>query len=212
MVQKPSTNFSEQPIASFLDALRSADPAPGGGAAAALTAALGTALVQMVYSINNKRLQNDKNPQVKVMTKESAFSKISDKFAELEKFELLMKLDAEAFAEISKFSKEDRSKPSYQEALKGAAGVPLEIASLAYKAMLLGEEEIERTSRWLASDLAEAGILLEAAFKSARLNVEINLKSIQDKTYLDKVKSELNELEKKVSTSKTKLLGVLNHG
>ena len=80
------------------------------------------------------------------------------------------------------------------------------MANCATQAMWIGESEIERTSQWLASDLAEAGILLEASFHSARLNVEINMRSMQDTAFLSKVKAALSALEKKVGISKENLL------
>ena len=45
----------------FLERLGSSDPAPGGGAAAALTVAQAAALGEMVARLNFKRSQNKKN-------------------------------------------------------------------------------------------------------------------------------------------------------
>jgi len=200
LANKPSGSFSEYSIAGFLDELGSASASPGGGSAAALTGALGVALIQMVFNINNRRSQ--KTETLGVHPKNLTLTEIREQF---ERFELLMTLDAEVFANLSKFIKDERSGNLYQEALKKAADVPLEMARSAYRAMALGEKEIDRTSRWLASDLAEAGILLEASFNSARLNVEINLKSIQDTSYISKSQKELDDLQKKVTASKKKL-------
>ena len=43
--------LSERPVQTFLDELASSAPAPGGGSAAALAAAIGAALVSLVANL-----------------------------------------------------------------------------------------------------------------------------------------------------------------
>ena len=208
MGRKSSTKngFFQSSIADFLKKLGSESASPGGGSAAALMAATGVSLVEMVARINEKRMQkktHQKTPGAKL--------RIDSLVETRRRLIALIKLDMQAFEKLSRFSKEQRSESSYEEALRTATEPPFEMAQLTYEAMMLGEAEIGRTSRWLASDLAEAGIILEASFQSAQLNVGINLKSIQDSEFVGRIKGKLGQLENKISASKMRLLEVLQH-
>ncbi len=79
-----------------------------------------------------------------------------------------------------------------QSALKNCTKAPLAMGKACVEALDLGISEIPRTSRWLSSDLVEAGVLLESAAEAARLNVEINLKSIEDKAFVEKTRKQLS--------------------
>ena len=193
-------DFVKQSIGSFLRELGSDSASPGGGAAAALSGALGVSLIEMVSRINVKRA-----PSAHFRKNISRLEKNRTRFGEL------MRLDAEAFLKLCKFSKEERRGSRYQSVLRRAAGVPMEICELAVESLAIGQFEINRTSRWLASDLAEAGILLRASFNSGRLNVEINLRSIQDKIFLRKTNSRLDRLEKEADILNRKIKKVLTH-
>ena len=163
----------------FLEALGSQAVSPGGGSAAALTLALGIALAEMTARINQKRLGPTPASKARIAY-----------FARARKGALrLMRLDERAFLSVSKQFKKDREGGAYQKCLKEAARVPFEMCGVAANVLAKAAEEKPRTGKWLASDLAEAGILLEAAFAAARLNVEINLKSIRDAGYV-KTKSD----------------------
>ena len=166
-------------LASFLAQLGSQSGAPGGGAAAALTGACGAALVEMTARLNDKR------------TKSS--SGVSSKAASLRlKLLGLISKDAKAFALIQKTYPVRKKKPAlWQKALKAGVQPPLEIAEASASAALLAKKEKGRTSAWLESDRREALILLAAAFKSARLNVEINLKEMTDTAFKSRVRGKL---------------------
>ncbi len=181
----------------FLENLGSVSPSPGGGSAAGLVAATGTALVEMVARINQKRTP-DPGAQTRILAAEKLRREL----------QTLMEEDAKAFEKISKAFKENKESAAYQKALETGAAVPLKICKLSAEAIQIGCGEVARTSRWLASDLLEAGILLHAAFQSARLNVEINLRSIQNETIVQEMRLELDSLEKEILSCKTKLSGV----
>lgn len=207
MSQSPSENFSKYSIADFLKELGSDSVSPGGGSAAALTGAIGTSLVEMVSRINEKREQ-------KKLSLRRVSSSFRDKITKLIKIRTrlgnLMKQDTDAFLKLASFSEDDRNSLAYKQARKTATQVPLETCRLINQATLLAKTEINRTSRWLASDLIEASILLKAAFRSARLNVEINLKSMSDRVFVNKIFKELNGLEKQVIKITAELSKVSN--
>ncbi len=188
-------NFSKMPISGFFRTLGSSSPSPGGGSAAALAGAAGIALLEMVIRINANRARKK--------------YKISSIERLRLKMERLITLDAEVFMKISKYFKKKGGKKNLQRALKEGAGVPLEICEVSVQALQIGILQKNRTSRWLSSDLAEAGVLLEAAFKSAQFNVDVNLRNITDKNFVSKVSTRLGLLEKKVSKHRNQLLGIL---
>ena len=150
---------------------------PGGGAAAALVAATGIALVEMAASINGS-----------ASTKPRVLRR---------RLETLMDLDAARFSKLSALYKRKQKGVALQAALKGCAEPPLKVCKSAFDGVRLAKEEWPRTSRWLKSDLVEAGILLQAAFRSGKLNAEANLTLIEDKDYVTRTRKKLSDWEKK---------------
>jgi formiminotetrahydrofolate cyclodeaminase len=189
-------SFQKDSLKRFTDRLGSKDGSPGGGAAAALTGSLGVSLVEMVMRINNRR---------SVEKSTAAIEKTKALFLDL------MDRDAKAFKDLTTFSKEERAGAAYQKALRRAAEVPMKAAESVLLPLVTAVLETNRTSTWLFSDLLEAGLLLEAAFLAARLNVEINLKMIHDKKYvnacrakLDKIQTRTRSLVKKINAQAKK--------
>ncbi len=185
-----SLKFHKQSVEHFLDVLGSEAVSPGGGTAAALTAATGLALVEMVARINSKKRSAAKNVKV---------SKIRQCRKRLEN---IMDEDAATFLKLSAFYKKKDKGPRYQSALKNAAGVPLKICEISLTGLLWAKHESSFTGRWLMSDLVQASVLLEAAFRSAKLNVEINLKETADKNFVSEIRKRLFLLERKIRSLK----------
>ncbi len=64
--------YIDQPLRHFMDKLASKSPEPGGGSVAALTGALGAALVSMVCNLTlGKEKYKDVQPRVEALLKES---------------------------------------------------------------------------------------------------------------------------------------------
>ncbi len=189
------TEFKDQTIARFLDSLGSCSPAPGGGSAAALTAATGTALVEMVSGINLRRTAL-KTKGAKSLTRSEVFKRTSAIRKVRGRLLELVTEDAESFSAAVRFYGDPKKKSRYQKALKDCAGVPFEVCRLVVLSLKAGCAEKTRTSRWLMSDLLEASILLKASFQSARLNVEINLNQVQAARFRRLVARRLDAMEK----------------
>ncbi len=168
-------SLSRLPIDTFFRELGSANPAPGGGAAAAVCACLGLSLYEMVLRLNARKNPAKLKQAAKVRkTTETCLR--------------LMQKDAQAFASISKIYKSGDRGTAYQKALKVGAQVPFEIIQLAKQALSQTPSEYADTSRWLKSDLMESELLLRASIRAAALNVEINLKSITDKAFVSRMR------------------------
>jgi glutamate formiminotransferase/formiminotetrahydrofolate cyclodeaminase len=147
----------------FLDALAAPTATPGGGSAAAAAAAMAAALGAMVTRLakqDSTQFEDDRR----------FFTEAVDR-------------DAEAFNRVMaayKHPKEARA-PYVEEALHGAAEVPLQVLERA-SAMLNRLESLQTPAKF-ASDLAVARALTAAASAGARENVNINLDSIHDEAF-----------------------------
>ncbi len=140
-------------------------PVPGGGSAAALSGALGAALISMVanYSVRKDK-PKPTDGKIKGILCES--EKIRKRLLEI------VDLDAKAYLGVVKTRK--ASPRIKNAALKKAREVPFETCRLCYKAVELTPFLVEHGNQYLLSDIRVALELLTAAFNSALVNVEIN--------------------------------------
>ena len=140
----------EKSCADFAAVLASKAPVPGGGGAAALVGALGTALCSMV---GNLTVGRKKYAAVEADIR-SALKQAEKVQAEL--LELVDK-DAEAFEPLSRaysISKDDPTREvTLENATRSACQAPLEMMCAICKAIELLEEMLEKGSVTLVSDV-----------------------------------------------------------
>ncbi|MCS7240942.1 MAG: cyclodeaminase/cyclohydrolase family protein [Candidatus Bipolaricaulota bacterium] len=169
-------------IEAFLAALGSTEPVPGGGTAAALSAALAAALLQKVAALAQKRGR--------------AVGEAAQRAETLvKKFLDLGQADAEAYAAVVEAQKSGEE--ALAKALTRAAGVPLEVAQKALVLMDLAERLLPLSPKTVHSDLACAARLAWAACLSALYTVDANAQGIKDAKFreeLSKARSELADL------------------
>ncbi|MDW5300196.1 MAG: cyclodeaminase/cyclohydrolase family protein [Sedimentibacter sp.] len=179
----------------FAQELASKKPIPGGGGAAALTAALGVALNTMVanYSIGKKKFMDCREQHEELIARGEALR---------EKFVDLVNKDAEYFEPLSRAyvmpSNTDEEKKLkeqvLQKCLKEACSAPMETLVCTYEAILLHKGIQYISSNNIISDVGVGVQFLKAALNSAYLNVLINLNSIIDEDYVTKQKAEAVKL------------------
>ncbi|MFA9422689.1 MAG: cyclodeaminase/cyclohydrolase family protein [Sedimentibacter sp.] len=177
----------------FARELASKKPVPGGGGAAALTAALGVALNTMVanFSIGKKKFIDCTGKHEDLIKQGEVLR---------EKLVDLINKDAEYFEPLSKAyvmpsnteDEKNQKEEKLQKCLKVACSAPMETLELTYEAILLHKEILEISSKNIISDVGVGVQCLKAALNSAYLNVLINLNSINDEDYviINKQKSE----------------------
>lgn len=182
-------------VPAFLDDLASNSPAPGGGGAAAVTGAMGVALVSMVCNLTIGR---QRYAQV-----EGEMREILDRAESLRaELQQLAEDDVVAFNRLSAAYKLPRvtdsdiaiRKDAIQESLKRATEIPLRTARSAAAILPLCPPVAERGNQAAVSDIGVAALLAHAAVRSALLNVEINLRTIEDSLYINQVRSEVTRL------------------
>lgn len=176
--------YINEPLSYFLDKLASNSPTPGGGSVAALTGAMGAALVSMVSNLTlNKEKYKDVQPQIEVLVKNSEklrqemqdlIQKDIDIFGSLSQvYSMPKNTDAEKAARTQKM----------QEVLKLACQVPFEIGLKSLDIVKLAQTAAEIGNTQAVSDAGVAALLANACAQSAALNVKININSIKDAAY-----------------------------
>ena len=174
--------LAEMRVDAFSEALASDAPAPGGGSAAALEAAMGAGLVAMVCRLTEEKAQFARYRAELLAVQEQA---------EALRLKLLdvMDQDTEAFLQVSraftlpKRTDEEQAARSaaIQKGLEACTKTPLEVMKLAEEALELAASLLGRFNENTASDLGVAGLSLQAGLRGAWLNVCINVGSLKDK-------------------------------
>jgi formiminotetrahydrofolate cyclodeaminase len=172
---------STQRLGEWLSELGSADPVPGGGAAAAVTASLAAALVEMVCNVSAGKAGLEEHEQHLAQVRDAARG-----------FRLgsltLADHDAEAFTALLAAYRLPREDPAQQvarrEAVQAAtlraATVPLEVAGNGAGVARLAAQLPGRSARSVLSDVGAAATCAAAAIDAAAVNVEINLRTLTD--------------------------------
>ena len=166
-------------------------PAPGGGGAAALVGAIGTALGHMVGALTVGKK--------KYAAVEEDVKGILSRAAEL-KDELLRLVDrdAEAFMPLSRaysIPKDDPKRAEVMEdALRLACTAPIDIMRACAEVLALLEELAEKGSVLAVSDVGCGAALCKSAIQSAGLSVFINTKAMADRQYAMTVEKEADEI------------------
>lgn len=168
-------------IGEWLGDLASAAPSPGGGAAAAMNAAIGAALISMVcnLTVDNPRYAEHKPTMSRVRDRADALRRDCLSLADA---------DSRAFGavvaayKLPKATEEDKRARTgaIQDALAHAAEVPLRTAALAAEVIDLAEDILPGANVNVLSDVAVAASSARAALDSAVVNVEINLAAMHD--------------------------------
>ena len=157
--------YKNYTVEEYLQELSAREPVPGGGSAAALSAALGVALISMVANYSKGKSSS-----------KAVEKSIRNTFLKSEKTRkrllTLVDLDAQAYLKVVQTRK---SAPKVRRAaLKQASKVPLEIAKLCFSAIQLTPVLVKKGNPHLVSDVEVAVELLLASFKSAMINVSVN--------------------------------------
>jgi methenyltetrahydrofolate cyclohydrolase len=173
--------MQEESIGGWLDELASSAPAPGGGAAAALEAAMAAALVEMVCNLTIGRPAYAEHEAVMIDARDRAGIRRSEALA-------LVDEDAAAFQAVIdayKLPKGTESEAAergerIQLAMAGAADVPRRTAVAAAEILDLADSIVLGSNPNVVSDVAAAAASARAALETALVNIDINRGSITD--------------------------------
>jgi len=184
----------------FLEAVAEPTATPGGGSVAALAGALGASLGQMVASLSRKK-----------KSQASHADQLSDALAEFQASARALSeaidRDAASFSHVMAAYKlpkdtselERQRDAAVQQALHGAASVPLEVARASAEVFdRLGQlESISSPSMY--SDIRVGRLMAAAAVRGALENVAINLESITDSEFVTRLRADSATLSARVA-------------
>lgn len=159
-------------------------PAPGGGSAAALCAAMSASLVSMAcrYTLGKEKYKLSQDSIKKILKKSVLFEK---------RLAGLVDKDIEAYA-----SKD----------FKKAIQTPAQICSLSYELLELIDELLVKGNRNLLSDVALAAMLAESSFIGGLFYIRVNVKALGRKMRrYQKLVDEFSLLLKKVKTTRERV-------
>lgn len=183
--------YKNMEIQAFVDVLASAEPTPGGGGAAALVAAIGTALGNMVGS-----LTLGKKKYAEVQDEIIALKKECD--ALQERFLHYIDADAQAFAPLASaygLPKDTAEQAEYkakvmEDALEMAVSAPVKLLDTVCEALDIMVRFGEIGSRIAISDVACAAVSLKSAMQSAAVNIYINTRLMKRRDFAEKINRE----------------------
>lgn len=195
-----SVSLTDKTVADFLAAIRSPEPTPGGGSAAALAGAMGASLFSMVAGL----------PKSKTATAEDAarLAAAGTRCAALaDDLTKLVDRDSAAYGEVMAAYRRPKSTDdekaartaAIQDAMRAATAAPVDVMRACAAAAEQGVVVATMGNPSASSDTAVGFELLGAALRGAKLNVEINLGSIKDAEYVRKVQAEIEELERAIA-------------
>jgi len=178
----------------FVEVLASDAPAPGGGGAAALVGAIGTALGNMVGSLTvGKKKYADVEAEIIQLKAE----------CDLLQQELLDQVEADEvnFLPLAKaygIPKDDPNRDTVmEEATIIACSTPMKIMELCCKAINYIAVFAEKGSRLAVSDAGCGAVICKAALQAASLNVFINTKTLKNREVAEQMNTKaLNMLAK----------------
>ena len=190
----------------FVEVLASDAPAPGGGGAAALVGAIGTALGNMVGSLTvGKKKYADVEAEIRaLMAKCDGLQK-----------ELLDQVEADekGFVPLSRaygIPKEDPSRETVlEEATLTACAVPVRIMELCCEALDAISVFAAKGSRLAVSDAGCAAVCVKAALQAASLNVFINTKTLKDREKAEELNAKCLGMLERYGTMADEIFGTV---
>jgi formiminotetrahydrofolate cyclodeaminase len=197
-------------VEDLLDALASSEPVPGGGSASALAGSMGVSLLMMVAGM----------PKTRTGAPEEV-ADLAEASARLrplrETLTSLIDEDSNAYQAVVaayRLPKDtDAAKAARRaaidRAMRGATEIPLQTMRACQQA-LRGAIAVARAGNTNASSDVAVGIeLLLAGLRGAGMNVDVNISSLVDAAYVERVKGEREALERDAIADAGRARGML---
>ena len=194
-------------IQEFAMQTASNEPVPGGGSISALAGSLAAALTEMVAGLTiGKKKYADVEEEMKAAAEpmKAVCAQLLDD----------IKRDSESFDQymqaltLPKETEEEKAArtEAMQNGLKAAVEVPLSVAKAACGILPYAETMVVKGNKTAVTDALVATMMARTAVLGAGFNVKINLESIKDQEYVDRIGKEVAELEKQAIEQEKKIL------
>lgn len=190
--------ISSETINDYLARLGSRQPTPGGGAAAALHAAQGAALVAMVARYTTGEKYGQHAALVARITSAADHLIVEAlRLADADEHAFQGVIDSYKLPSGTDELKAVRA-ARIQDALVQAARTPAQLIKLAGEVVELATELFEVANPNVISDVAAAADAARAAATTARVNIDINVVAIKDGDARSRLAAQTDGLEEKV--------------
>lgn len=198
-------------VQDFVTAAASEAPTPGGGAVAAVTAATGAALAEMVanLTIGKKGYEDVKDVMVDLQQRAQVIRERSLELAQADADAFGLFMNALALPKETDEEKAIR-KEALQNAYKSAGSVPFEIGELANQIFDLADIAVQQGNTNLVTDGAIAAINARAAVRAAFLNVRINLMGIKDEAFNKEMREKMEAIESQIDAREQGIVNACN--
>lgn len=183
-------------LSDLLDAFASNEPVPGGGSAAALAGAVGVSLLVMVAGL----------PKTRTGAPEEA-ADLAEASARLrplrDTLASLIDQDSEAYSAVlaamrlPKATDADKAarREALETAMRGATEVPMDTMRACQQALHGAVIVAGNGNPNAATDTGVAIELLLVGVRGAAMNVDVNVKSLSDASFVTRVSAERTQLE-----------------
>lgn len=194
-------------IQEFAMQTASNEPVPGGGSISALAGSLAAALTEMVAGLTiGKKKYADVEEEMKEAVepmKAVCAQLLDDITRDSESFDQYMQA-----LTLPKEKEEEKAArtEAMQNGLKAAVEVPLSVAKAACGILPYAETMVVKGNKSAVTDALVATMMARTAVLGAGFNVKINLESIKDQEYVDRIGKEVAELEKQAIEQEKKIL------
>ncbi len=198
-------------VKDFLNEVAGSEPVPGGGSISALNGAIASALSAMVANLTIGKKGYELHEELMRHISEVALQHEEAFVEDIDR-------DSEAYNKVfvcfkmPKTTDEEKAVRSaaIQEATKHAALVPMQVARNASRLMTLIADVARLGNRNAVTDACVAMMCARSAVLGALMNVRINLGSLKDKEFVDKLCYEADELERLACAREKELLDEIN--
>ena len=202
-------DMTQESCRKFVEVLASDAPAPGGGGAAALVGAIGTALGNMVGSltVGKKKYASVQEEILALKGKCDALQNLL-----LDQVEA----DEENFLPLARaygIPKDDPTREAVlEEATVIACTTPMQIMELCCQAIDCIEVFAEKGSRLAVSDAGCGAVMCKAALQAASLNVFINTKSLKNRETAEALNARANSMLSTYCTKADEIFATVKAG
>jgi len=196
------TDYLKEPLGDYLARLAARTPVPGGGSAVALVASVSSALIGMVlnYTLGKEKYAGYEEELKRILKENDVI---------FERLSRYVEEDSRIYNNIRKHTRENQSLA--EKYLKESAGIHIDICSIAVKLVSFSDFLSQKGNKNLLSDAGISAELALSSFKTAKLNVLINLRYIQDKDFCKDASSRLSSMEKDIAAKEKRVyLNVVN--
>jgi formiminotetrahydrofolate cyclodeaminase len=191
----PPASYAQIALTDLLDAFASNEPVPGGGSAAALAGAVGASLLIMVAGLPKTRTGAPEEA-ADLAEASARLRPLRDRLASLverDSAAYTAVLDAMRLPKATDADKQAR-RTAIEDAMRGAIEVPMDTMRACQQAVRGAVIVASNGYTNASTDTGTAVLLLMAGLRGAALNVDVNLKSLSDAAFAQRVSAERDQL------------------